>query len=249
MVFANAMTIVAHSPRFMKKTLLYALALAVAATPAVMSAQQWQETNNLQSTLDDSWTYSSNAPALTGTVAFTNQIATNVGPTAEHMGMYLAWAWSYDASGANNPLLWSNGSNTFVGGPVSLTVTRPGFADEKLLLSTIANDTWIGVPWAPGAETAIASQGTWNAPFLDFGTIAAGASATYDITLAFTFDNQDAFDKWDRGGNFYLGGQGVQTVTPEPASIALMGFALLGLAIVVRRRNVKATGERRCLVA
>lgn len=118
-----------------------------------------------------------------------------------------------------------------------MTVARPGFADKKLLLSTVANDTWIGVPYGRGSDTKITSQGNWNVPLFDFGTLAAGASTTYDITLAFTFSNANDFADWDRGGDFYLSAEGVQTVTPEPASFALVGFALLGIVVAVRGRK------------
>lgn len=213
------------------------VALAFAATPTILAAQQWQQTDNLQSTLGATGSYTYSSVGLTGSVAYTNQTATNVGPTAQHMGMYLGWAWSYNSAGVNNPLTWTNASNAFVGGPVSLTVTRPGFADKKVLLSTVANDTWVGVPYGEGSDTKIATQGSWQVPLFDFGTLAAGASTTYDITLAFTFSNASDFADWDRGGEFFVSAQGLQTITPEPASFALVGFALLGVAVAARRRK------------
>lgn len=221
----------------MKKTLLYMAALAITAMPPALAAQQWQQTDNVLSSLGATGSSTYSTSGLTATVAYTNQTVTNIGPTSQHMGMYLGWAWSYNAAGADNPLVWSNAANAFVGGPVSLTVTRPAFANQYLLLSTVANDTWIGVPYGAGSDTKITTQGSWNAPLFDFGMLAAGASTTYDLTLAFTFDNATDFNDWDRGGNFYISGQGVQTVTPEPATIAMVGFALVGIAGVVRNRR------------
>ena len=231
------MTLSHDSIGFMKKSLLYMAALAIATTPTLLAAQQWQQTDNLQSTLGATGSYTYSAVGLTGTYAYTNQTATNVGPTTQHMGMYLGWLWSYNSAGTNNPLLWSNGDNAFVGGPVSLKITRPGFAAKNVLLSTVADDSWIGVPYGMGSDTKITTQGNWNVPLFDFGTLAAGASTSYDITFAFTFNNASDFDDWNRGGDFYVSAQGVQTVTPEPATVAMLSFALLGLAVVARRKK------------
>ncbi|KQV52894.1 hypothetical protein ASC95_08865 [Pelomonas sp. Root1217] len=201
--------------------LLAGLAAAAGAAPA------WIESNALVSTLDNNWTYASNAATRTATVSYHDQVATNAGVTNAHLGMYLGWAWSYESSGAATSLPWSNADQAFVGGGVKLSI---GGATGNLKLADVGNDSWIGNPWTPGGTAAgIATQADWIVPLFDFGQIAAGASVLYDITLNFSFDTQAAFDDWDRGGSFYLGGQGVATPLPEPASLALVLLALLVL--------------------
>ena len=169
--------------------LLAGLAAAAGAAPA------WIESNALVSTLDNNWTYASNAATRTATVSYHDQVATNAGVTNAHLGMYLGWAWSYESSGAATSLPWSNADQAFVGGGVKLSI---GGATGNLKLADVGNDSWIGNPWTPG------------------GTAAGIAT-------------QAAFDDWDRGGSFYLGGQGVATPLPEPASLALVLLALLVL--------------------
>ncbi|MEO6280350.1 hypothetical protein [Roseateles sp.] len=199
--------------------LLAGLAATAGAAPV------WVESNALQSALDNNWTYASDAVARTGTVSFHDQGATNAGATDAHLGMYLGWAWSYDASGAATSLLWSNADQAFGGGGVKLGITGH---TGSIQLGDVGNDSWIGNPWTPGAPAiGIATQADWVVPLFDFGTIAAGATVLYDITLTFSFDTQAAFDDWNRGGNFYLGGQGVAAPLPEPASLALVMLALL----------------------
>ena len=205
------------------------------------AAPVWQETNLLQSALDNNYTYSSDATSKTGVVSFSNQVATNNDSASRHMGMYLAWAWSYDGSGAATSLLWDNASNRFVGGGVSLEVVG---ANGHVLLSDVVDDTWIGVGWNPGfGENPIATVGSWDVPLFDFGTIAAGASVSYDIELRFTFADDAAFADWDRRGSIYLGGQGVQAV-PEPSSLAFVGIALVGVAACRRRQRKSPTAAR-----
>jgi hypothetical protein len=219
---------------------LLAAGLAAALLPmAVNAAPVWQQSNDLTSTLDDNWTYTSDSATRTAVVSYTNQSATNTGSSTEHLGMYLGWAWSIDGTGANTPLLWDNTTQAFVGGLVSLNVTLPVVGTQSLLLSDIVGDTWVGNGWAPigSGYTPIATQGAWDVPFFDFGDIAAGDSVNYDITLTFTFATQTAFDDWNSAGDFYIGGQGVAAI-PEPGSFALAGLALLGLAIARRRRRV-----------
>lgn len=219
----------------MRKSLLRLATLVALAAPTIASAQTWQETNNLKSTLTGPFGYSSSG--TTGIVTYLNQTATNTGATAQHMGMYFGWNWLYNSAGANTPLSWSNANGAFQGGTASLTISRIGFANQNLLLSSVQNDTWIGVPWAPGAETPIATQAGWNVPFFDFGTIAAGGSVNYDVEFTVAFTDANEFADWNRGGSFYIGAQGVQTVTPEPASFALVGFALVGVAMIRRRKT------------
>jgi VPDSG-CTERM motif len=214
---------------------LTAVTLLLAAPAASAVPFVWQETNNLQSTLDSNYNYSSDATTLTGVVSFKDQTATNVGASTEHMGMYLGWAWSYDSKGDSTPLLWNNGSNAFVGGPVSLSIKRTGFADNSLLLGSVVDDTWIGNPWSIAPDLAIATEANWLVPFFDFGVIEAGASVLYDIELTFSFDNASAFADWNQGGSFYVGGVGVQTVPDAGSSLALVTLALAGLALVRRR--------------
>ena len=199
------------------------------------AAPVWQESTLLDSTLDNSYTYTSDSSTRTATVAFTNQVATNLdGGAAHHFGMYLGWAWSYDSSGAATSLLWDNNAGAFTGGGVSLKITD---ATGTLRLSDVVGDTWIGVPWGPGwGETPIATVGNWEVPLFDFGVIAAGGSVNYDITLQFSFADQTAFDDWDQGGSFYLGGMGV-AVVPEPTGWVLAAAGLLVATLASRARR------------
>lgn len=221
-------TLAAWLRRGVMGLLMAGLAAAGSAAPV------WVESNALQSTLDNNFTYASDAGTRTATVSFHDQQATNSSASTAHLGMYLGWAWSYDASGASTSLLWSNADAAFIGGGVKLSI---GGATGSIKLADVGSDTWIGNPWTPGAPAAgIATQGDWVVPLFDFGTLAAGATVLYDITLTFSFTTQGAFDDWDRGGSFYLGGQGLATPLPEPASLALVALALLALGVSLKRR-------------
>lgn len=219
----------------MKKMRFAVIALCLLAAPSVSSAQTWQQTDNLQSWLQGAWTYTSNG--TTGVVTYANQTATNIGPTAEHMGMYFGWNWLYNSAGTSTPLPWSNANQAFQGGSASLTVKRIGYANQSLLLSSVVNDTWIGVPWAPGSETGIATQGSWVVPFFDFGVIGAGQSVNYDIEITVAFTDANEFADWNRGGSFYVGAQGVQSVVPEPSTFALLGTGLVAMVWIRRRKR------------
>jgi len=218
------------------RSLCVAAVAAASCLPLASNATiVWQQNDALQSTLDNNYNYSSDASTRTGVVSFTNQTATNSGASAGHFGMYLGWAWSYDSAGNETPLLWDNSSEAFVGGPVSLAVSRPGFGAQSLHLGDVVGDTWIGNPWPSADPDPIATDASWDVPFFDFGNIAAGGSVNYDITLTFTFADDASFADWNRGGDFYIGGQGVLAV-PEPGSFALAGLALLALGLNRQRR-------------
>lgn len=222
----------------MKKTFASLLALAIACSPMVASAQHgvWEETNNLASTLTGPFSYS--AVGTTATITYTGQTAYNTGATAQHMGMYFGWNWTYNSAGADTPMLWNNASQKFESSIAKLSVSRPSFANQFFRLGDVDNDTWVGNPWAPGGETPIATQAGWIAPLFDFGVINAGSSVNYDIKLVYEFNNASDFADFERGGEFYVGAQGVQSVVPEPSTFALVGFAFGAVAFVRRRRTV-----------
>lgn len=202
------------------------------ALPGAQAAPVWQETNNLSSVLDDTGVYTT-PTATTGVITFANQIATNTGSTARHMGMYFGWNWITDHAGVSNALPWSNAKGAFEGGPVSLTIARSGFAAQTLRIGDVLDDTWVGVPWTPGfGLPAMASVADWVVPFFDFGDLLPGESVSYGMSLSYEFATPADLAQFQY---FYTYAQGVQAV-PEPATFMLLGLALLLLGVTRSRR-------------
>ncbi|HSW07642.1 PEP-CTERM sorting domain-containing protein [Aquabacterium sp.] len=206
--------------------------MAGLATPPAQAVAVWQETNHLSSTLDNNASYTTNGN--TGIVNYLNQTATNTGATAQHMGMYFGWNWVTTYSGQDIAMPWSNANGVFQGGPVALTIERPGVAALTLRIGDVQGDSWIGVPWAPGAEPPIATAADWIVPMFDFGVIDAGASVLYDIRLSFEFAT--AADLADFR-YFQTYAQGVQVV-PEPTSLWLVVLGALCLLLSRGRAQV-----------
>lgn len=195
--------------------------------PCAQASPSWQQTDSLSSTLDDSGVYTT-PTATTGVITFANQIATNTGSTARHMGMYFGWNWITDYAGGASALPWSNATGAFVGGPVSLTIARTGFAAQTLRIGDVLDDTWVGVPWTPGfGLPAIASAADWVVPFFDFGELLPGQSVSYGMSLSYEFASPADLAQFQY---FYTYAQGVQAV-PEPVTFLLLGLALLLLGL------------------
>jgi len=220
------------------------LALSSGLMTTASAATTWSQNDSLASTLNyDGFAYTSDLASRTATTSFFNQVITNNGASVDHAGMYFAWMWSYDSQGAETPLAWDNASQSFKGGGITMTVSRLDGSTGSVRIGDVAGDTWIGTPWHPASYpgTGIASNADWVVPLFDFGSLAAGASASYDFKVTMVFDTPAAFEDWNRAGDFYLGAQGVsaqdEVTVPEPASLALVAVALAGLGIARRRHS------------
>ncbi len=229
----------AATPRYFSLTLV-ALCAALAASPMVQAGPVWAQYDQLAGDLDNN--YIGQVSGTTATVSFSQQSVTNVGVEARHLGMYFGWSWIRpEANGAYQPLPWSNASQAFSNGSLSLKVARTDAATLMLRPGDVQGDTWVGNPWTPDAVNypAIATEAAWELPLFDFGLMGAGQTAFYDVSFTFDgfADTASAKRFLDTGG-FASYAQGVATV-PEPATLGLTALALLAVAVTRRRGAVE----------
>ena len=206
------------------------LAAAASAAPA------WVESNALASTLDNSWTYAADSVAHTATVSFHDQQATNTSASAAHLGFLSGLGLELRRQRRGHLAAVEQRRCRLRGRWREAWHHRRDRQHQARRRGQRHLDRQPLDARRPAA--GIATEADWIVPLFDFGTLAAGATALYDITLHFSFDTQAAFDDWDRGGSFYLGGQGLAAPLPEPGSLALVLLALVGLGLSFRPRSL-----------
>lgn len=235
------------------RLVLTAVLTMMAASVASADSYAWRENNNLASTLDSNWSYSTSGN--TGTLSWTNQTFTNLGAPVGDAGMYLGWAWAATTTAAHEtdwsgytPLTWDNTRQAFynsdfggTGSDVSLQV-QSNLPITYLSLATVGDSTgtnpgWTGTPWSYATNAPpVTTNAAMNVPFIDFGAMATNQVKTYDFDLVFTFSSAAGLNAFD---DAYIGGQGINAV-PVPASV-WSGLALLGglgLLGMKRRRQM-----------
>lgn len=218
---------------------VFAAGLSIA--PAMGASYSWVENNDLASTLDNNWVYSTSGN--TATIEYTGQAITNNGAPIAHAGMYLGWAWgatiaaSHEADWSGyTPLTWDDATQAFynadfggTGSDISLKI-ESNLPVTFLPLSTVGDPTgtgpgWTGVPYSYATNAPyVTTNATMSVPFIDFGTMGTGEVKNYNIKFVFTFANAAAAQQLN---DFYVSGQGVSAV-PLPASV-WGGMLLIGL--------------------
>lgn len=224
-------------PRHLLMLALSTLALLVSA-PAARAAT-WSQYDNWGGELDNN--YSASVVGNVAEITFLNQVATNYGASAQHLGMVFGWSWVRPAGGPNTnyqALDWDNITQRFTNGVISMQVQHLGHGDQFLRHGDVQGATWLNVPWSPepGVVSDIALDPDWVAPLFDFGVVGAGQDVSYDIRFRVTFaDNATAQQYVDLGG-LHSYALGVAQQVPAPASLALVGLAMLA-GVGTRRRK------------
>ena len=169
----------------------------------------------------------SNSP---GTPSLATQLTTSLTITASADSTVDIWAVSQDFTNPVTPPALDYFSNLS-----TTSVTGSGTADLTSCLNTLNSLATTCAPGGLGNITLTNAQQAWTAPTATSGTVSTGiASLSPGYSMG-----QHITVFLNGGSQMNVIASQVLTPIPEPASMMLLGSALLGLSVAFRKKLVK----------